>query len=293
MLLLVILINLLFTIGILESQPPKEYLVPAGEPITDVVEGVWGWQASKESSCRTNPHTIRFTADGKQMLIGFANPDSTGVFTVYRYDIQEMSRSRVRGQIVNEKRRTSTGTPVVWDLVLTGRDRYRWHRADWSEGAMTGTIVRCDARTANSRLSGYVVQESAGSSRALHAWAKGDTAREAAVRRARATASWFLNDLSHRDSTSVDAPTISVLAPVIEGDRVAFVWLNDVVYDEPLLRGKMSSDPAVPLTLFKRGDENTVAPRDLIDWLEIGKRSQCGGFTQRDAVADTLTCRPR
>lgn len=295
MLLLVILINLLVTLGILERQPPKEYAVPAGEPITDVVEGVWGWEADGSSSCRTNPHTIRFTADGKQMLIGYANPDSAGMFTVYHYDIQEMSRSRVRGAIVNEKRMTSAGTPVVWDLVLIGRDRYRWHRADWAEWAMTGAIVRCDARTANSLVSGYVVQETAGSARALHAWAKGNRAREAAVRRARATAPWFLNDLAGRPNASASgAPQISVLAPVIEGDRVAFVWLSDVVYDAPLLRGRLASDPQPGLKLFKRGDEITVAPLDLVDWLEIGTRSQCGDFTQRTmAAADTAICRPR
>ena len=42
-----------------------------------------------------------------------------------------------------ETRRTSSGEPVVWDLVITAPDVYQWHRTDWPENGLTRAIIRC------------------------------------------------------------------------------------------------------------------------------------------------------
>jgi hypothetical protein len=67
---------------------------------------------------------------------------------VAEYDIQEVSRRHVRGRIRGETRRTDAGEPVVWDLVLTSRDEYRWHRTDWPPGSDTKSVRRCPATPA-------------------------------------------------------------------------------------------------------------------------------------------------
>lgn len=61
------------------------------------------------------------------------------------YDILSLTPSRLRGAIRGEDRRTDSGVPVVWDLVMFGPDEYHWHRTDWSAWQFTPGIVRCGA----------------------------------------------------------------------------------------------------------------------------------------------------
>lgn len=137
------LFYLLLLLGVVKTTTPvKEYDVPRGESIFDVVSGVWGWPV-KDLGCSTNPHTIRFTADRSQMLIGHILPDSSGAQRVTRYDILDVGPSRLRARIIGETRMTESGTPVVWDLVLTSHDSYRWHRTDMANWMMTADIKRC------------------------------------------------------------------------------------------------------------------------------------------------------
>ena len=42
----------------------------------------------------------------------------------------------------------STDDIVVWDLVLTSPDSYRWHRTDWPARGYTPEVVRCGSRAA-------------------------------------------------------------------------------------------------------------------------------------------------
>lgn len=69
---------------------------------------------------------------------------SDGVTT---YDVLSVSRSTIRGAIRGETRKTDDGKPVVWDLVLTSPDEYRWQRTDWrsTPWSYTGHIRRCPA----------------------------------------------------------------------------------------------------------------------------------------------------
>lgn len=115
--------------------------VAEGQDIRDVVAGRWTW-ASDSSGC-AGAHTIAFAEDGKVMTIqsggiGAADPVTT-------YDIEVVSRSTIRGAIRGETRTADDGSPVVWDLVLTSPDEYRWTRTDWtaSPWSYTGSIVRC------------------------------------------------------------------------------------------------------------------------------------------------------
>jgi hypothetical protein len=138
----VVLVVALFGYG-LWATASRPYSVPEGTDIRTTVAGRWTW-ASDTGGCRT-AHEIAFGDDGKTMqiissAIGASNPVTT-------YDIQVRSRSTIRGTIRGETRKTDDGEPVVWDLVLTGPDEYRWRRTDWapSPWSYTGKIRRCPA----------------------------------------------------------------------------------------------------------------------------------------------------
>ena len=128
-------------------RPWVTYEVPAGTDIYGVAAGTWDW-AGADSFCLRDPHSIAFSSDHRVMVLTQRLPwtDSSGVeHRVAEYDIQEFSRRHVRGRIRGEIRRTEAGEPVVWDLVLTSRDEYRWHRTDWPTGSYTKRVRRCAA----------------------------------------------------------------------------------------------------------------------------------------------------
>ena len=110
------------------------------------VAGKWTWTTA-DDPCGADWHTISFSAAGDSMWIvssrAFEGVDG-GRDSITDYVIQELRRSRIRASIPGETRLTATGTPVVWDLVLRGPDRYAWHRTDWFPGTFTAEIVRCE-----------------------------------------------------------------------------------------------------------------------------------------------------
>lgn len=128
-----------------------EWEVPADTDVFAVAEGTWDWTtAPTDSFCVARRHTVAFSPDRRVMTIAQSEPwtDSTGrQHQVAVYDIAEHSRHHLRGRIRGETRLTDDGVPVVWDLVLTSRDSYRWHRTDWSSVGHTAAIRRCPTGT--------------------------------------------------------------------------------------------------------------------------------------------------
>lgn len=121
------------------------YDVPATTDVFSVAQGTWGW---RRGECDTNPHTISFSPDRRYMLLAFAKPvkAATGVTQdTFRYEVRRSTRSSIRGFLLGETRRTDRGDLVVWDLVLSSRDTYRWHRTDWADGLYTSEVARCEA----------------------------------------------------------------------------------------------------------------------------------------------------
>jgi hypothetical protein len=111
-------------------------------PAMQITAGVWDWSGDS-LTCRRNPHTISFTPDTAVMVVRYrTKPDSTGKLE-YRYRIARYSDHTVTGQIEGEQRRNKDGKPVVWDLILTGPNSYRWRDADGNPQAVTRAIVRC------------------------------------------------------------------------------------------------------------------------------------------------------
>lgn len=124
---------------------PQPYVVPGDLHIQDVVAGRWDWEDA-ERFCDENPHTISFSQNRAAMHIIYDQSwtdDEGGYHKEAIYDLQEMTPSHIRGFMRGEKRRARNGDLVVWDLVLTGPDRYAWHRTDWPKGILTDEVLRC------------------------------------------------------------------------------------------------------------------------------------------------------
>jgi hypothetical protein len=128
---------------VLWSIRATRYSTPEGRDIHTIVAGRWTWGSDTAGCARA--HTIAFGDGGKVMTI--TSGDITATDPVTTYDVLEVSRSSIRGAIRGETRMTKDRKPVVWDLVLTGPDEYRWQRTDWpaTPWTYTGKIRRCPA----------------------------------------------------------------------------------------------------------------------------------------------------
>jgi hypothetical protein len=111
-------------------------------PVMSRAAGEWDWSGDS-LTCRKHPHTLSFTADTAFMLLRYRAPVDSGQKQEYRYRIVRFSDHTITGQIEGEQRRDATGKPVVWDLMLTGPNSYRWRRTGGSPQAVTRAIVRC------------------------------------------------------------------------------------------------------------------------------------------------------
>lgn len=134
---------LVFLVIGLAVTMPKETPVAPGADIRDVVAGRWSW-STETPVCGKLAHRISFGDSGRTMIIS-ATPSIADTTSAYVYDILETTPASIRGAIRGETRMTAAGKPVVWDLVLTGADEYRWHRTDWPRRpwSYTGKIIRC------------------------------------------------------------------------------------------------------------------------------------------------------
>jgi hypothetical protein len=123
-----------------------EYAAPTQEAFFATAAGVWDWES--DSSCIADPEVITFSTTRDLMVITMRKPWATDGGDSVRaavYDLSDRSRSRVRGAIRHEARKTPDGLPVKWDLVLQGPNRFAWHRTDWDSTATTASLHRCPA----------------------------------------------------------------------------------------------------------------------------------------------------
>ena len=134
---------ILFTALVASVRPIEPYVPPDGTDIYEAASGTWDWDA-RPGSCSENPHTITFSPDRLTMLLTHAKPLDGDTDRVTRYEIREVAPSGIRGFMIGETRRDDAGQLVVWDLILTSPNTYRWHRVDWPAGSYTPQVVRCD-----------------------------------------------------------------------------------------------------------------------------------------------------
>ena len=140
-----VLLPAILAVALWAWQPWRGYSLDADASIYHVVAGTWDWEGA-DGFCKTNPHTITFSADTSVMYLTARVPwskDDTSRVAVY--DLSEHTQNRIRGKIRGETRLDANGRPVVWDLVLTSHDSYRWHQVGWPFFSYTKTVRRCPA----------------------------------------------------------------------------------------------------------------------------------------------------
>jgi hypothetical protein len=104
--------------------------------------GEWDWSGDS-LTCRRNPHTISFTPDSAFMVLRYRTKVDSTAKLEYRYRIHRHTDHTITAQIEGEQRRNKAGKPIVWDLILTGPNSYRWREAGGNPQAVTRAIVRC------------------------------------------------------------------------------------------------------------------------------------------------------
>lgn len=100
-----------------------------------------------------------------------------------------------------------------------------------------------------------------------------------AVQKARKTLPKFLVALRSPKSTQ---SRFAVKKPFIEGEKVEHIWVNNLSFDDRVFHGKVDNEP-VDLKNVHLGDEVTVSPEDISDWMFVQDGKLVGGYTVRCA----------
>lgn len=147
------IVALAFAAGCASAPPSSDESVPppVSEEWVSLLSGTWGW-GYDEATCAADPHQISFSRDRMFMDVGTRHrrrdPEEAVIEAHFRYRIISATRHPIRMQIEAENEanseRDDSGRPVVWDLVMRGRDEYRLHRGDWRSGELSPQIRRCD-----------------------------------------------------------------------------------------------------------------------------------------------------
>lgn len=108
------------------------------------VAGRWDW-AGRTHQCDDSAEVITFSPDRRTMTIAMRPHSPADAGWSATYDILSLTPGRLRGAIHGEKRLTTDGKPVVWDLVMFSPTEYRWQRTDWPSTSYTRAVDRCPA----------------------------------------------------------------------------------------------------------------------------------------------------
>lgn len=96
-----------------------------------------------------------------------------------------------------------------------------------------------------------------------------------AVQKARKTMDKFIAALRSPQSSQ---SRFSVKKPFIEGNKVEHLWVNEVSFDGRRFHGKVDNEP-VDIKGVKLGDEVTVSPEEISDWMFVQNDQLIGGYT--------------
>lgn len=110
-----------------------------------------------------------------------------------------------------------------------------------------------------------------------------DDPQNAAVQKARSTIDQFTTALA---SPKPSQSAFSVRVPFKDGDSIEHMWLAPVSYDGQAFRGTVNGDP-IQVSTVKAGQEVTVAPPGISDWMFVDDGKLVGGYSFR-AMRDAL-----
>lgn len=104
-----------------------------------------------------------------------------------------------------------------------------------------------------------------------------DKEMDRAVAKARESLGFFLAALK---ANKADSRDFEVKKCCVAGDNVEHVWVRDVSWDGKVFHGRVDSQP-LAVTNLRLGQEITVTPEDLTDWMFVKDDKLMGGFTTR------------
>jgi uncharacterized protein YegJ (DUF2314 family) len=111
-----------------------------------------------------------------------------------------------------------------------------------------------------------------------------DPRMNAAMEKARSTVGTFIASLK---SPKPGQSAFSVKLAFTDDGTVEHMWLVPVSYDGHVFHGTVNNEPE-KLKTVKMGDEVTVAPSKISDWMYVENRKLVGGYTLR-VLRDALT----
>ena len=104
-----------------------------------------------------------------------------------------------------------------------------------------------------------------------------DKAMAQAVQKARATLKKFMAALR---APKANQSRFAIKKPFFEGDKVEHLWLTDVRFDGRHFYGKIDNEPA-DITGVHMGQEVTLSPAEVSDWMYVQDDHLVGGYTIR------------
>ncbi len=96
-----------------------------------------------------------------------------------------------------------------------------------------------------------------------------------AVQKARNTTKKFIAALRSPKSSQT---RFAVKKPFIEGDKVEHLWINELTFDGKVFHGKVDNEP-VDIKGVRLGDEVSVSPNEISDWMYVQDGKLVGGYT--------------
>jgi uncharacterized protein YegJ (DUF2314 family) len=111
-----------------------------------------------------------------------------------------------------------------------------------------------------------------------------DVTMNAAMREARSTVQAFIVALK---SPKPNQEAFSIKKQFADSNGAEHMWISDLQYDGKEFKGRLSNEP-VDVNSVKLGDNVTVAPQDISDWMYLDKGKLVGGYTIR-VLYDKMT----
>ena len=104
-----------------------------------------------------------------------------------------------------------------------------------------------------------------------------NTQMNAAMEKARQSVDTFIKALQNPGAAQT---FFSIKAKFTDGDEVEHIWLENVTYDGKKFQGKIGNEP-LHIRNISLGDEVSVMPKDISDWMFVENGKLVGGFTLR------------
>jgi uncharacterized protein YegJ (DUF2314 family) len=115
-----------------------------------------------------------------------------------------------------------------------------------------------------------------------------DPRMNAAIAKARSTVNTFIAALK---APKPGQSVFSVKVPFTDGPNTEHIWLTPVSYDGKRFRGTVDNEPE-KVKNVRTGQNLTVAPSEISDWMYVENRKLIGGYTLR-VLRDALTADER